>query len=168
MHPRRQGTPIGSTLFEPKVHEYSTPFDGNSEAAFDLARTALVSQGFEILVETDTEMRARGPGMHSNQQSAILGVTEFLIQVAEPRIAATATLGGVATMKVFVTLFPPGLVLSIMLIPWFMGEPVPWWGLLMVAPCMLISPWIAASLERKTERAVDGMVRGMAQVGNRK
>jgi hypothetical protein len=155
-------------MFEPKVHSYSTPFAGNTEAAFDLARTALVSQGFEILIETATEMRARGPGMHSNQQPAIMGVTDFLIRVAGSRIAVTATLGGVATMKAFVVLFPPGLMLSLMFLPWFMGEPATWWGFFMVVPWMLVSPRIARSLERKTERAVDGMVRGMVQVGNRK
>ncbi len=155
-------------MFQPTVYKHSTPFDGNREAAFDLARTALVSQGFEILAETDSELRARGPGMHSNRQSAILGVSDFLIQIAGSRIAATATLGGVATMKTFVMLFPPALVLSIMIAPLFAGEPVTWWGLLMVAPWLLISPRIAASLERNTEQAVDVMLGGMAHAGSRK
>ena len=72
-------------------------------------------------------------------------------------------------MKAFVMLFPPALVLSLMLIPWLNAKPMPWWyAPLMVAPWLLISPWLASSIQRKAEAAVDVMVRGMAQVGSRK
>ncbi len=155
-------------MFEPTVHEYSTPFEGDTAAAFDLARTALVSQGFEILKETATEMRAQGPGMHSNQQPPIVGVSDFLLRVAGSKIAATATLGGVAKMKAFVVLFPPGLVISLTLMGFFMGSDEWWYGFLLVAPWLLISPWMASMMERTTVKAVDSMVRGMAQVGSRK
>lgn len=156
-------------MFEPEVHRYARPFGGNAAAAFDLARTALVSQGFEILSETDSELRARGPGMHSNQQSAILGATEMLLRVNGSEIVAIATLGGVAKMSAFVILFPPGLALSLLALWWFTGTNLTWgYAAMMVAPWLVFGPWMAASMKRSTENAVDGMVRGMAQIGSRR
>ena len=155
-------------MFEPDVHEYATPFSGDATAALDLACAALVSQGFEIVSNDAHEMRLLGPGMHSNRQSALLGATDVWLRVTDSEIAARATLGGVAKMQAFVTWFPPGLILSLMLMPLFFGQPVPWWGFAMIVPWLFISPWMAAAMRRSTERAIDGMVRGMAQVGGRR
>ena len=58
-------------MFEAKIHRYSTPFSGDSAAAMDVGRIALLSQGFEIVSDTGSELHARGPGMHSNQQILI-------------------------------------------------------------------------------------------------
>ncbi len=155
-------------MFEPDVHEYATSFSGDAEAALDLARTALVSQGFEIVSNDTSEMRLRGPGMQSNRQSPLLGATDIWLRVTGSEIAARATLGGVAKMKAFVTWFPPGLVLSLTLMPLLFGEPVPLWGFAMLVPWLFISPILAAAIRRSTERAIDAMVRGMAQVGERR
>ncbi len=156
-------------MFEPEVHEFRTSFHGDAGAALGLARTALVSQGFEITADGSSEMRLRGPGMHSNRQSALLGATDIWLRVTGSEIAVTATLGGVARMKAFVTLFPPGLILSLFGMGWIVGgSSLPWyWVLAMVAPWLLLSPWMAASIRRSTEQAIDGMVRGMALAGSR-
>ena len=155
-------------MFKPTVHEYSEPFRGDIASAFGLARTALVSQGFEILADTGSELRAQGPWMRSTHQAAIVGASDLLLRVDGSMIAATATLGGVARMRAFVVLFPPALILSLMLMPLFQGNPVPWVHAgLMIAPWLLISPWMANSMERRTRRAVDAIVRGMIQVGSR-
>ncbi|MEE8581213.1 MAG: hypothetical protein V3T33_06450 [Myxococcota bacterium] len=42
-------------MFDAKVHEAMAPWVGDAAAAFDLARTALVSQGFEVLEESPSE-----------------------------------------------------------------------------------------------------------------
>ena len=62
-------------VFEAKVYEYSTPFRGDPDAALTLAKAALLAQGFEILPGSSAELRAKGPGMRSTQQSALLGVS---------------------------------------------------------------------------------------------
>ena len=113
-------------------------------------------------------MRLRGPGMQSNRQSALLGATDIWLRVTGSEIAVSATLGGVAKMKAFVTLFPPGLILSLLVGFWAAGmAPFDWgWLLLMVGPWFFIAPFMAASMKRNTENAIDGMVRGMAQVGS--
>jgi len=55
-------------MFKASIHEISADFEGDPDAAFDLAKTSLVFQGFEIVAETDTELRAKGPGLHNNHQ----------------------------------------------------------------------------------------------------
>ena len=130
-----------------------------------VGRTALLSQGFEIVSDTGSELHARGPGMHSNQQPALMGATEFIIQVGASTLAATATLGGVARMKAFVYLFPPGLVFLLALGSVFAGEPQIWIALILGLPWIFIAPLIGKSLERTTTRAIDGLIRGMAQAG---
>ena len=151
-------------MFDPKVHEYSTSFRGDAAAAFDLARSALLSQGFEILKETDSEFCTEGPGMHSNHQSPLVGVSVFRLNVSATAITATATLGGIAKMAAFIYLFPPGLVISLVVGMMLAGHDMSWGVLLAAAPWLFLSPWMASSMERKTRNSVDGLVRGMAQM----
>ena len=155
-------------MFEPKVHRVTEPFQGNAEAALDLARTALVSQGFEILEDSGAELRAQGPGMHSNRQSPLLGVTEFSFRVGSSTLAISATLGGVARMRTFVMLFPPLLGVAVSLPSILAGTGNPWHLPLWVVPWLVISPLLASAIERSTVRAVDGLARGMTQVAARK
>ena len=96
-------------MFKPDIHERSVPFRGNAEAAFDLARTTVLSQGFTIATDTHDELTAVGPGMQSNRQSPLVGASRLRLRVVSSTIVCTATLGGVATMKKFVYLFPPAL-----------------------------------------------------------
>ena len=149
-------------MFDPKVHEYSAPLRGDAVAALDVARTALLSPGFEILTESEAELCARGPGMHSNREPALLGASELRIRVTSSMIPARATLGGVATMRAFLFLFPPGLALSLALIFALSGMGMWWVSLFAVAPWLLLSPWMASLIERRTTRAVDRLVSGMA------
>lgn len=130
-----------------------------------VARTALLSQGFEIISDTGSELHARGPGMHSNAQPALMGATDFVIQVGSSTVAATAILGGTARMKTFLYLFPPGLALFFTLLSVFSGEAQLWSALLVAVPWLFLAPMLSKSLERKTTLAVDGLIRGMAQAG---
>lgn len=149
-------------MFEAKVYEYSTPFRGNPDAAFAVAKTALLAQGFEILPGSSAELRAQGPGMQSTQQSALLGVSEFRFQVSASTLTATATLGGVARMKAFVLLFPPALILSLVVLFALLGRGISYLGLWLIAPWLVVSLLMAALVERRTMRAVDRLARGMA------
>ena len=154
-------------MFDPAPYHYSVPFIGNSTDAFNVARTALLSLGFEILVDTATELHGEGPGMHSNRQPELLGATLIKFNVADSKISVTATLGGVATMKTFVYLFPPGLVLSLLLLNTMLSGDLSGWIYLIVFPWFLIAPWIGRKLESSTTRAIDRLVRGMAQAKTR-
>jgi len=149
-------------VFEPKRYEYSTPFRGDPDAALTLARTTLLAQGFEILPGSSAELRARGPGMRSTRQSALLGVSEFRFQIAASTLTATATLGAVARMKAFVMLFPVGLILSLVVLFALLGQGVSYLGLWLTLPWLVVSPWMAKLIERRTTRAVDRLARSMA------
>ena len=150
-------------MFDPKPYRYSVPFEGDAADALAVARTALLSLGFEILLDSGRELRAQGPGMHSNRQPELLGASLIELTASTSEISVVATLGGVATMKTFIYLFPPGLVLSILAINSLFGMPASWAYALAVAPWLLIAPLMGRGLERKTQRAVARLVRGMAQ-----
>jgi len=153
---------MGNRVFEAKVYEYSTPFRGDPDAAFTLAKAALLAQGFEILPGSSAELRAEGPGMRSTRQSALLGVSEFRFQIAASTLTASATLGGVATMRAFVTLFPPGLILSLVVLFAVLGRGISYLGLCLIVPWLVVSPLMATLIERRTTRAVDRLTRSMA------
>jgi hypothetical protein len=149
------------------MHEYSTPFEGSSEGALSIARTALVSLGFEILRDTPTELQAEGPGMHSNQQPELLGASSLRFEIAAARLSVAAVLGGVATMTRFIYLFPPLLVAGLLLMSWFLKPEFSFWHVLWVLPWTLIAPFLSHALERRTTRALDRLVRAMAHATSR-
>ncbi len=70
-------------MFDPKVYEYYTPLRGDAAAALDVARTALLAQGFEILSDEGMELSAEGPGMRGTQQSPLVGLVRSMAQVAD-------------------------------------------------------------------------------------
>lgn len=155
-------------IFDPKVHTYSQPFDGDPREALELARAALLAQGFEVVSESESEMHASGPGMQSTQQSPLVGISEVRFSVGPSTLAATATLGAVAKMTTFLYLFPPALALVLAVILAFAGMAGWWFSLLWVAPWIVIAPFMATALERRTTNAVDGLVRSMARASKRR
>ena len=96
------------------------------------------------------------------RQPALLGVSRFRFQIAASTLTASATLGGVASMKTFVTLFPPGLILSLVVLFAVLGQGISVLGLWLAAPWLVISPLMAVLIERRTTRAVDRLARSMA------
>jgi hypothetical protein len=154
-------------MFKPTEHTYTVPFNGNAADAFNVARTALLSLGFEIVVDSETELKAEGPGMHSNRQPELMGVSMLRLNISSYKITATALLGGVARMKTFVYLFPPGLLGFLFILNYLLGVKMTWFFFLIVLPWVFIAPLIGKSLDRKTSRAVDRLVRGMAQAKTR-
>jgi len=150
-------------MFTVKEYQYSTPFRGKAEEAFKVARTSLLSLGFEITESSKHELHATGPGMHSNQQPALVGVSRLKLHIDSSSITATAQLGGVSTMKNFVYIFPPALVLVLLVTFSLLGMEISWLYILLLLPWFVIAPWMARMMERKTTDAVDRLVRGMAQ-----
>jgi len=157
----RRSTP--RWMGDPRVRaEEIPPFRGDPDVALTLAKTALLSQGFEILPGSSAELRAKGPGMRSTRQSALLGVSEFRFQIAASTLTASATLGGVASMKAFVMLFPIGLILSLVVLLAVLGQGTSYLGLWLTLPWLIVSPLMAALIERRTTRAVERLARSMA------
>jgi len=150
-------------MFAPKKHLYAVPFQGDRAAAFDVAKTALLALGFEIKQLSETELHAEGPGMHSNQQPDLLGVSSLQLQISQSNITATALLGAAAKMKAFIYLFPPGLAIILMASFALSGMDVSWVHMLWVLPWFVLSPLMGKSFENKAIRAVERLVRGMAQ-----
>lgn len=150
-------------MFEPNEHEYSVPFNGNPDSALDVARTALLALGFEIVLDTERELHAKGPGMHSNQQPALVGASLIRFAVSDFTVGVKATLGGVATMKTFIYLFPPLLVASLLVMTAFMEPAFHPAHILWVLLWGAVAPTIGRVLEAKTNEAIDRLVRAMAQ-----
>lgn len=155
-------------MFGARTHRVSAPLEGDPDAAFDVARTALLALGFEILRESEDALHARGPGKQSNQQPPLLGVSEFHAAVGRRAVEVAATLGGVARMKAFVCLFPPGLLALLALTFLAVGMQPSWSLALFALPWLAFSPWIASGLERRTTEAVDRLTRGMARARRRR
>jgi hypothetical protein len=149
-------------VFEPKRYEYSTAFRGDSDLAFALAKDVLLAQGFEILPGSSAELRATGPGMRSTRQPALLGASELRFQISASLLTVSATLGGVFRMKAFVTLFPVGLILSLVAVLAAFGQGVSYLGLGLAVPWLIISPLVATLIERRTTRAVARLARSLA------
>lgn len=149
-------------MFTTPTYETSAPLRGDRDAALTVARGALTALGFAIESESDSELRAEGPGMTHNKQPALLGVTTLRLRVSGSVVSARAALGGVGNMKLFLYLFPPGLGLMLFVGFAVSGMGMAWIALLAVAPWLVLSPLLATMLERRTRRAVDTLVRNMA------
>jgi hypothetical protein len=92
----------------------------------------------------------------------LLGVSEFRFQIAASTLTVSAALGGVRNLKAFMTFFPPGLVLSLVVLYAVLGHGISYLGLGLAVPWLVISPLMAALIERRTIRAVDRLARSMA------
>jgi hypothetical protein len=151
-------------VFDTNDHEYEIPFSGDPAAALEVARTALLGQGFEIVDQSIGELRATGPGMYSTNQPPLCGVSEIAFLAGTSAIVARAQLGGVRKMKMFLWLFPPGLGLVLMISFALSGMPHSWTVLLAVAPWLVLSPILSSWIEQRTTKAIDSLVRSMVQV----
>ena len=149
-------------MFAPKEYKYSASYNGSRAAAFDAARAALLALGFEMTTDSEGELHADGPGMHSSQQASLLGVSHIRFRAGSSRIRATATLGGVRKMIAFICVFPPGLALFLAAIFALLGQENWWVAFLAVSPWVILSPLLSRVMQRRTTHAVDALGRSMA------
>ena len=152
-------------MFQVEVYETEQPFAGDRAAALNVALTALLGHGFEILSKTSDEIQAVGPRMNSSNQPALAGATTITIRVSSSAIQARAELGGVRTLKRFLYLVPlaMGVLLLIVFLP--LAGAVAWTSLLSVAPVVILAPFLVGWIERRSAHAVDRLVRSMVAVG---
>jgi hypothetical protein len=161
------------------------PHDGLQEAV-----KTFTANGFEITHWNSESVSLTGPGMYSNKQNPLLGASQVELAIQRGALHLNAELGGVETMRRFLYRFPFLLGLSLGLVfavlggfllgrRFGVGFGVPWapgwrWlavamasAMLPVAPWVVISPLIAASIGRRTERALQVLVNNATKGPNR-
>ncbi|UCF16460.1 MAG: hypothetical protein JSW59_03185 [Phycisphaerales bacterium] len=150
-------------------YEASVPFSGDLTPAFSAARNVLGSNGFKIERLSNKELVFTGPGMQSNRQNPILGVTRGHLRITEKSIDFSGELGGVEFMRKFLYFFPPGLAIFLMIIFGILGHVKPempntflWVVPLTVSPWIVLSPLIAKSIKKKTHAAVDTLLHNIS------
>ena len=151
-------------------------FTGSTEKAFDLAAAALTSLGFRITTRDSSTLDLTGPGMRSTRQSALLGASRIQVTRSADELTMQAELGGVTTMRRFVTFFPTGLVLFLCIFlsiifslvfddrQWVVPIVVAS-GTIMIV-WLILGPLMARSIHSHTCSALDALLDNMAVTGN--
>jgi hypothetical protein len=151
----------------------TVPFTGRASKALYVAQSTFISQGFQIVANTDSELRVTGPGMSSTRENPLRGVSEATIIVRPEAIEIKAILGGVERIKTFLRFFPLGMALFFLLVFGVLALTVPvlriWWifliPLLALSPWLFLAPMIARSTEKRTTQAVDTLLNNMMVMG---
>jgi hypothetical protein len=153
-------------MFCAEDHTLTESFAGDPGLALEAARTALLGQGFEILRVWESGLEARGPAMSSSKEPPLRGATEVSITVALSMIQLHARLGGVVRMKRFLYLLPAGMAaIFIATVGLTFSLRAMWVPAMALLPWLVLSPWIAGWIDRRTRAALDALVRSMKAVG---
>lgn len=163
----------------------SSTTQGTSSGVLEFAISTLTNNGFAITHRDAKSVSLTGPGLNSTRQNPILGASKITLRLRENTIAADAELGGVDRMRRFLMRFPFLLGLGLGLFfcvgggvlfgqQFGAGFGMPgaqgWkWVLLTVggamlpvAPWLILSPIMANSIRRRTESAIETLVRNAA------
>lgn len=157
----------------PLEYSKTVPFTGQRARALDVARSAFVGQGFQIVASSDDELRVTGPGINSTRENPLKGVSEASIIIRSAAIEIKAILGGAQKLKMFLRLFPLGMALLFLLVFGVLAWRLPvfrhaWVFLIPVlalSPWLFLAPLIARSIEKKTAQAVDTLLSNMMMMG---
>jgi hypothetical protein len=157
----------------PMEYSKTVPFIGRGAKALDVARAAFISQGFQILASSDTELRVKGPGINSTRENPLKGISDASIIVRGSSIEARAVLGGAQKMKTFLRVFPLGLALFFMIVFGALALSLPEFRriwiflipLLSLSPWLFLAPLMGRSIENRTKQAVDTLLSNMVVMG---
>lgn len=150
---------------------YETSVNSNNDptAAIAAAKNYFTSNDFRIEIIGKREFEVTGPGMNSNKQNPIRGVSKGRLTFSDYSIEFNGELGGVQFMKNFLYFFPPGLGLflgiSFAVTSYFNGDfnvQKVFLPLIIVVPWLILSPLMAKSLENKTQKAIDTLLYNIA------
>ncbi len=161
----------------PTEYSKTVPFVGHTAKALDVARTTFMSQGFQIVTNSDHELRVTGPGLNSTKENPLKGVSEASIIIRASAIEIKAMLGGTEKLKKFLRIFPLGMALFFLLvigivfgvIALTVSEFRQWW--IFLIPVLALSPWLFLSpimirwIEKRTVQAVDTLLNKMVVMG---
>ena len=159
----------------PTEYSKTVPFTGHEARALDVARSAFVGQGFQIVASNDNELRVTGPGISSTREDPLKGVSEASIIVRSSAIQIKAILGGAQKLKTFLRFFPMGMGLFFMIVFGVLAWRLPPFRhawiflipLLALSPWLFLAPLIARSIEKKTEQSVDTLLSNMMMMGRK-
>ncbi len=163
----------------------SSTTQGSSDGVLESAITTLTNNGFAITHRGATSVSLTGPGLNSTRQNPILGASKITLVLRGNSIDADAELGGVDAMQRFLMRFPFLLGLGLGLLigvgggllfghQFGVGFGVPWaqgwqWmvvaiggAMLPVAPWLILSPLMAKMIRKRTQDAVETLVRNAA------
>jgi len=151
--------------------EYETcvEYNGESASAMQNAKNIFATHGFELEQGGETELVVTGPGMRSTKQNTIFGLTRGRFQFNDSTIEFKGELGGVEFMRKFLYFFPPalggGLCIFFALSGHFANQnsAAIFTPLLCIAPWIFLSPIMAKSIKKKTERAIDTILHNMSR-----
>lgn len=157
----------------PMEYSKTVPFTGRGAKALDVARSTFIGQGFQIVANSDDELRVTGPGINSTRENPLKGVSEASIIIRSAAIEVKARLGGAQKMKMFLHLFPLGMFLVFMIIFGITAWRVPAFRQIWIflIPALALSPWIvlapliSRSMEKRTTQAVDTLLSNMMVMG---
>lgn len=149
-------------------YEKTIEFNGDKSSAMTTAKNFFVANGFKLELRGDDTLLVVGPGMISNRQNAIRGVTKGKVQFTSSSIVFTGELGGVEFMKKFVCFFPPALILGLtatLSIVFYLTNQFSVEFLafaLLIIPWLFIGPLVGKSIQRKTENAINTLLENLA------
>jgi hypothetical protein len=156
--------------------EYSktVPFTGKASKALEVARSTFLPQGFQIVANTDYELRVTGPGINSTRENPLKGISEASIIARSSAIEIKATLGGVEKMKRFLTFFPLGMALLFLIVFGILAWKLPALRhpMFFLTPALALSPWIflaplmSRQIGKRTMQAIDTLLNNMVMLGN--
>jgi hypothetical protein len=146
-------SPVGDRI----SYHCSAPLEGDAEAAMELAKIALLGQGFQIQSESSTRILLKGPGMQFTGQAPLGGVSELQLDIVDCEVKASAILDGARNLKRWAWGLPVFIGVALIGVLYVSGisllESV-LWGLLPV----VTSPLMVAWLEQRTKNAVESLL----------
>jgi hypothetical protein len=157
--------------------EYSktVPFTGKATKALEVARATFLPQGFQLVTNSDYELRVTGPGINSTRENPLKGITEasIIVRPSASAIEMKAVLGGVEKMRKFLTFFPLGMAIFFLILfgvltltvpalrnPLFFLIPV-----LALSPWLFLAPWMSRMIAKRTIHAIDTLLNNMVMMG---
>lgn len=157
----------------PTEYSKTVPFVGHAAKALDVARTTFMSQGFQIVTNSDYELRVTGPGLNSTKENPLKGVSEASIIIRAPAIEIKANLGGTQKLNKFLRIFPLGMALLFLIVFGVTALILPdfrqWWVFLILvlalSPWLFLSPIMIRWIEKRTVEAVDTLLNNMVVMG---
>lgn len=153
-------------------YETEQPFRGDFDQVLELATTTLTGHGFRLGHRDNILIEFLGPGMQSTRQPPILGATRIVLQKTPEALRLDADLGGVAFMQRFLTFFPPGLGLSLLIVFYFVFPPPVFLvaaiaAVAATAPWAFIAPMMSRWIKGRTITALADFLHNIASAAGR-
>lgn len=148
-----------------RTYKDTIPLHGQAETALQLAWATLLALGFDVHKPAKYELTAKGPGMRSTRQPALLGVSRLKLSIHQQSLMVEYQLGGLDFLKKFIYVFPPALALLLALVFSVVGLEVDWVHFSWLLPWPLLAPWLFRVQKQRSLRAVEELLHAIAQSG---